>query len=91
MAWNEKQWQRESDAHTLAEAESIKNAPARLKGAKTEAKKMAKEATIRANSLNKVAKPATRRKAAPQKAPATRSGGAVVRSNTNIPGVKKRR
>ncbi len=91
MAWNEKKWQRESDANALAEAEVIKQSPARLKGAKTEAKKMAKQAETRAKSFNKVAKPAPRRKANVQKASSTRSGGAIIRSNTNIPGVTKRR
>ena len=86
MAFNEKKWQRESDAHTLAEAETIKSTPIRLKGAKTEAKKMAKAAETTAKSLSKVAG----RKPPPRKAN-PRSSGAVVRSNTNIPGVKKRR
>lgn len=91
MVFNEKKWQRESDANVLAEAETINSNPARLKGARTEAKKMAKAAETTANSLNKVAGKPARRKAAPQRASASKSGGAVVRSNTNIPGVKKRR
>ena len=53
--------------HTLAEAESIKSTPGRLKGAKTEAKNMAKKAALNAKSLNKVAKTAPK-KAAPKKA-----------------------
>lgn len=92
--FNEKQWQRESDAHTLAEAETIKNTPARLKGAQKEARKMAKAAETTAKSLSKVAgRKSAPRKAAPRKATSSvpRSGGAVVRSNTNIPGVTKRR
>ena len=82
----EKQWQRESDAHTLAEAETIKKTPSRLKGAKTEAKKMAKVAETKAKSLNRVAGKTTRKPAS-----RPRSGGAIVRSNTNLPGIKKRR
>ena len=61
----EQKWQRESDARTLAEAETIKKTPGRLKGAKSEAKTMAKRAETDAKSLKKVAK--TTKKSAPKK------------------------
>lgn len=56
----DKEWQRESDAHTLAEAEVIKKSPGRLKGAKSAATKMADEAQKKATSLRSVAKPVSR-------------------------------
>lgn len=82
----EKQWQRESDARTLAEAETIKKTPTRLKGAKAAANKMAKAKEVEAKSLKKVAGRAPRK--TPSASPRARAG---VRSNTNIPGVTKRR
>lgn len=54
MNKQEREWQQESDAHTLAEAEVVKKDPARLKGAKTAAVKMAKEQQARADALSKV-------------------------------------
>ena len=51
----DKQWQRESDANTLAEAEEIKIDKGRLGGAKKEAKVMAKRDEKRANAMKKVA------------------------------------
>ena len=56
LSAQDKKWHRESDAHTLAEAENIKATPGRLTGAKKEAKNMAKKAVLNAKSLNKVAK-----------------------------------
>lgn len=54
------QWQKESDAHTLAEAERIKSDPARMKGAQTAAKKMVTEKQKEVKHMEKIAKPATR-------------------------------
>lgn len=51
----DKEWQREMDANTLAEAEQIKNSPSRLKGAKQAAKKIAKEADARTKAMKTVA------------------------------------
>ena len=51
----EKQWQRESDARTLAEAEEIKTDKTRMGGAKKEAKVMAKRDEKRATAMKKVA------------------------------------
>lgn len=80
----DKKWQRENDAHTLAEAEAIKADKGRLSGAKKEAKIMVKETTKRQLAMKKVAsgkvtstvrkntaKPAARKPAS--KKPATRS------------------
>ena len=50
----DKQWERESDARTLAEAETIRTTPGRLSGAKKEAKVMAKQDEKRANAMKKV-------------------------------------
>lgn len=49
-------WQKESDARTLAEAERIKNDPARMKGAQTAAKKMVEDQQKDLQSLLKVSK-----------------------------------
>ncbi|RKZ35768.1 MAG: hypothetical protein DRQ49_18890 [Gammaproteobacteria bacterium] len=51
----DKQWQREADARTLANADEIKNSPARLKGAVKEAKIMAKQSEKEAQSMKRVA------------------------------------
>ena len=69
----EKQWQRESDARVLAEAEQIRSNPSRLKGATAEAKVMAKRVQAEATNLNKVAKnpTASTKKASTAKKPAT--------------------
>lgn len=71
MDAQEKKWQRESDAHTLAEAQVIKTDKKRHKGAVSEAKVMAKEQQRRARALNNVAK--------------QKPGRAIVNSNTKIP------
>jgi len=42
MDAQDKQWQKEYDARTLADAEEIKSNSARLKGAQSAAKQMAK-------------------------------------------------
>ena len=55
MATEEKKWQWENDARTLAEAEEIKGSPSRLKGAKTAAKSMAKSQETTAKALKKIA------------------------------------
>ena len=70
---DEKRWQAEGDANTLAEAEVIKGDKGRSKAAKGAAKKMSEEATKRAKAFSNVA------------------GKAVTKSNTNIPGVRKKK
>ena len=63
----DRKWQRESDARTLAESEEIKSSPGRLKGAKTEAKVMATRDQKRATAMKKVASgKAPSKKAAPK-------------------------
>jgi len=52
----EKRWQAESDAHTLAESEVIKGDPTRLEAAQKAAEEMAKEQRARADSMSAVAK-----------------------------------
>jgi hypothetical protein len=49
------QWQKESDAHTLAEAERIKADPTRMKGAQTAAKKILTEKQKEVNQMAKIA------------------------------------
>ena len=65
---SEKQWQAESDARTLAEAEAIKATPSRMRPAKTAAKKLATEAQKQATGMKKIsrspAKKSTARKSA---------------------------
>jgi hypothetical protein len=56
MRAEEAEWQRESDARTLAEAVAIKADPVRLKGAIKASAKMAKEAEEKAKSLRSVSK-----------------------------------
>lgn len=88
MTAQDREWQRESDARTLAEAEQIKSDKGRLRGATTEAKKMVKRDEERAKAMKKVAKkaPTNRRKAPSRVIPTGKgSGGAVVRSNTRTP------
>ena len=51
----EKQWQRESDAYTLSQAEEIKASKSRLAGAKTEAKKMVTKRKEEVRAMSKVA------------------------------------
>ncbi len=55
LSANEKRWQAESDAHTLAEAERIKEDKSRLDAAAEAAKRMAEEETERAKAMRKVA------------------------------------
>ncbi len=55
MSAQDKKWQAESDAHTLAEAETIKADKPRTNRAKTAARKMATEQQKRANAMNKIA------------------------------------
>lgn len=87
MDAQERAWQRESDARTLAEAEQIKSDKGRLRGATTEAKKMVKKDEDRAKAMKKVAKRAPNRRKAPSRVIPTGkgTGGAVVRSNTRTP------
>ena len=58
IAFNEKKFQRECDAQTLAEAKTIMNDPKRLKGAASEAQKMAKEKEEQAKAMKQVARKA---------------------------------
>ena len=55
LSAQDKKWQRESDAHTLAQAEEIKLSPSRMKGAVKEAKVMAKRTEIQVKAMKKVA------------------------------------
>lgn len=52
----EKRWQAEEDAHTLARANVIREDPDRLKAAQGAAKKMAEDEREQANAMSKVAK-----------------------------------
>ena len=62
MNAQDRKWQAESDAGTLAEAVVINNTPVRLKAAKSMAKTMAAEQNARAKALSKVAgRPVTRK------------------------------
>jgi hypothetical protein len=87
----EQQWQKESDARTLAEAEAIRAKPSRLKGAQSAAKKMAKEAEIQAQSMKKVAatKSKTASKTVPKRTASNKGGTATVNSNTKTPYKRK--
>lgn len=88
MDAQERKWQRESDAQTLAEADVISSTPKRLQGAVRAAKSMAKKQTQQVNSLKKVAT----RKITPRKRPArpaqtakavsTRRNSIAVNTNT---------
>ncbi len=55
MMNDEKKWQREDDARTLAQAEEIKADQSRLDGARSEAAEMAKEQDNRTKALRRVA------------------------------------
>lgn len=73
----QKRWQAENDAHTLAEAQRIAEDKGRLRMAKGAAQKMASDAAKRAQTLVKVAKTAPAKapkakKAAPKRAAAKR-------------------
>ena len=67
-----RKWQQESDAHTLAEAEKIKSDKNRLGGAKKAAQRMAVDAQKSATSLKKVASSPTRKKPPTARKPAAR-------------------
>lgn len=51
----QKRWEAESDARTLAEAEVIKQAPGRVRAASTAAKRMADDNQKQADALTKIA------------------------------------
>ena len=55
-------WQAESDAHTLVEAQTIKNDKKRTAAAKKAAAKMIKDQEARTKSLRSVAKPKAKKK-----------------------------
>ena len=51
----EKKWQAEEDAHTLARAEEIKSKKGRLSAAQVAARRLAREETARATAMKNVA------------------------------------
>lgn len=55
LSVNEKRWQAESDARTMAQYEEIMQDASRKKAAITEAKKQAADMNKRAAAMNKVA------------------------------------
>lgn len=62
QAQQDKKWQAESDARTLAEAEEIKRSAGRRQAAVRRAKQMAKDAQKQVQNLKKVARVAPRKK-----------------------------
>ena len=52
----EKKWQAESDARTIAEAEAIKGDPERIKAAQKAAKEMSEEKQREADALRSLSK-----------------------------------
>lgn len=56
MTEEQKRWQREDDAMTLARYQELLNDKARLNAAKKEAKKQAEELSKRATMLNKASR-----------------------------------
>ena len=54
QSFDDERWQAESDANTLAESDVIKSDEGRMTSAKGAARRMAKEATIRAKSLQNI-------------------------------------
>lgn len=58
MISEDKKWQMESDARTLAEAKQIMGDPKRLKGAANAAKQLAEDKMTEAKAMTQVAKKA---------------------------------
>lgn len=58
----DKKWQAESDARTLAEAEEIKRSASRRSAAKREARQMAKDVAKQVQNLKKVARAPRKKK-----------------------------
>lgn len=58
----DKKWQAESDARTLAEAEEIKRSASRRSAAKREARQMARDVAKQVQNLKKVARSVPRKK-----------------------------
>ncbi len=56
MTKQDRIWQAESDARTLARAEDVKKDRSRLKNAQFQAKRMAKEQAVELRSIQKIAK-----------------------------------
>ena len=52
----DRQWQAESDARTLADADVIKETPTRMSAARGVAKKLAEESQKQADGMKKVAR-----------------------------------
>jgi hypothetical protein len=69
MTKEEMEWQAESDAHTLAQAEEIATDKRRLAAAKKKATDMAQAAVKTANRYVKVARTPAAKKAAPKRKP----------------------
>lgn len=69
MTKEEKEWQAEQDAHTLAAAEEIATNKSRLTAAKKKATDMAQAAVKTANRYVRVARTPTAKKAAPKRKP----------------------
>jgi hypothetical protein len=87
MAAQDKKWEREDDARTLARSEEIRSDKARLSNAVKEAKVMAKVKEKEAQAMNKIASRNTA-KTPPRntaKKTAAKGTGATVKSNTNLP------
>ena len=73
MTKEEKEWQAESDAHTLATAEEIALDKSRLAAAKKKATDMAQAAVKTANRYVRVAKTPAAKKAAPKAKPSPKA------------------
>lgn len=87
MDAQEKKWQRENDAHTLASAEEIRADKNRLSGAKKEAKVMVKETNKRAVAMKKVA--GTKSSSVAKKAPAKKAPAKKAAPTKNTRAKKK--
>ena len=82
MTAEEKKWRAESDAHTLAEAESILSDKGLLSAAKREAQRLAQAAVDQANKYVKVVKkkPVAKKKAAAKRRPTAKKVAAKRRA-----------
>ena len=56
LSKQDREWQADCDCRTLAEAETIKSDPARMKAAAEKSAKVAKESAERTKAFNKIAK-----------------------------------
>jgi hypothetical protein len=78
----EKKWQAQDDAHTLARANEIKKDSSRMKAAQVEASKMYEEQKKRADSLKSIAAKTNSTKQ-------SKSNTSKMQQNTKVPGKKK--